>query len=101
MLEAALSMQAMQSQMPDHPSPETERRCFDAVKINAQRAAAGEIDSRDADAFAAAALKLAQAAVILDPTLVAPQGVPPIALHPPIALIPRDQNGVKSPVAGQ
>jgi hypothetical protein len=32
-------MQAMQSQMPDHPSPETEQALFDAVKINAQRAA--------------------------------------------------------------
>lgn len=33
---------------------------------------------------ASAVLALSQALVILDPTLVAPQGVPPNALHPPL-----------------
>lgn len=45
-------------------------------------------DPREAREWAQTALALSQSIVILDPDLVAPQGVPVDALHPPA---PRDQ----------
>lgn len=46
--------------------------------------------AQDASDFANAALRLSQAAVILDPNLVGPQGVPADALHPPVPRIKMD-----------
>lgn len=37
-------------------------------------------------------LKLVQSVVILDPSVVAPQGVPPDALHPPTPRVPMDKS---------
>lgn len=54
-------------------------------------------DPREAKEWAAAVLSLSQSLVILDPALVAPQGVPIDALHPPAprsgaARIPADKS---------
>lgn len=51
----------------------------------AARDAAGAQNAGERRELAQAALSLAQAYVALDPTVVAPQGVPPTALHPPQA----------------
>lgn len=63
---------------------------LNAVTVAADGAsmANGAEDKKD---FAAAALQLSQAAVILDPNLVAPSGVPADALHPPVPRIQMDK----------
>ena len=70
------------------------------VKRSLQVANAGlqpSSDPREAKEWAAAVLSLAQALVIMDPQLVAPQGVPIDAIHPPAprsgaAKIPTDKS---------
>lgn len=52
--------------------------------------AAGATIPREMQEAADAALKLAQGIVILDPSVVAPGGVPPDALSPPRPRIPMD-----------
>lgn len=54
--------------------------------------------AQDANDFGRAALSFAQAAVILDPNLVAPGGVPPNALHPPL---PHIQEQIAPPAPQQ
>lgn len=49
----------------------------------AARDGAGSSDPEERSKLAQAALAFTQAYVALDPTVVAPQGVPPDALHPP------------------
>lgn len=49
----------------------------------AARDSAGSTNASERRELATAALSLAQAYVALDPTVVAPQGVPPKDLHPP------------------
>jgi hypothetical protein len=46
---------------------------------------------QEAEQFGNAILRISQAVVILDPSLVAPQGVPADALHPPTPQIPMDK----------
>lgn len=58
---------------------------------NAARTAGSVTAAQDAQDWSRAALQLAQAAVILDPNLVAPQGVPPNAIHPPLPHIQMQQ----------
>jgi hypothetical protein len=77
--------------LPDQVAPELEAAVLDALKVNTQKCA-GAADARDAADYARAVLALSQAAVILDPKLVAPQGVPADALNPPKPLIPMDKN---------
>jgi hypothetical protein len=89
-----------QPQMPDHPDPATEQALFDAIKVNVSKCV-GSDDPREAQEFAHAALELAQAAVILDPKLVAPQGVPADALHPPTPYIQKDKTAPTARTAGQ
>lgn len=55
------------------------RALWNALLSNAMKAA-GANDSRAAKESAAAALDIAQAIVVLDPNLIAPQGVPPEVL---------------------
>lgn len=61
---------------------EVEQTLYRAIKRSAEDAAAAQ-DPREVRELAQAALAFSQAAVILDPSLVAPQGVPADALHPP------------------
>jgi hypothetical protein len=95
-----MSQQAAAAQMPDHPDPATEQALFDAIKVNVSKCV-GSDDPREAQEFAHAALELAQAAVILDPKLVAPQGVPADALHPPTPYIQKDKTAPTARTAGQ
>lgn len=53
---------------------------------------AAATDPREIQECASAILQTAQATVILDPALVAPQGVPPDALSPPRPRIPMDKS---------
>lgn len=75
-------------------STEDIRRSLDVANKGVQAAQ----DPREAKDWAAAVLSLSQSLVILDPKLVAPQGVPIDALHPPAprsggARIPADKSG--------
>lgn len=63
------------------------RACRDCAVL-----ASGAPDSREVSEAGRAALAFAQAAVILDPELVAPQGVPADALFPPKPQIPIDRS---------
>jgi hypothetical protein len=93
-------IQAQQAAMPDHPDPQLEAALFDAIRVTASKCA-GSDDPREVEEFARAALALAQAAVILDPKLVAPQGVPADALHPPVPYIQKDKQAPTARTAGQ
>jgi hypothetical protein len=77
------------------PAEEAARTKAITQLLNAVMAAAdaaamapGAEDKKD---FATAALQMSQAAVILDPNLVAPSGVPADALHPPVPRIQMDK----------
>lgn len=65
-----------------------------AVNAAARDSAAADASSERRE-LATAALSLAQAYVALDPTVVAPQGVPPTALHPPQAQPAQPKKTVK------
>lgn len=77
------------------PAEEAARTKAIVQLLNAvQKAADGAAmanGAQDVKDFAAGALQLSQAAVILDPNLVGPQGVPADALHPPLPRIQMDK----------
>lgn len=75
--------------------PAVKEALMNAIRLCAASAAAADApaDKREAGN---AALSFAQALVIIDPQLVAPQGVPPNALHPPL---PHIQTQVTPPAA--
>lgn len=58
---------------------EVEAALLRAIEMAATKSM-GATDARETQEYAAAALALSQAVVILDPALVAPQGVPPQVL---------------------
>lgn len=71
---------------------DVEEALLRAIQVAAEMAATAD-DARDMAECSRAALEFAQAVVILDPALVAPQGVPPDALHPPVPQIQEQQGG--------
>lgn len=62
--------------------------------------AAGAPTPAEQNQAADAALKLAQALVILDPQLVAPQGIPAMAMYPPKPEIQFDKSAPSAPRVG-
>lgn len=80
----------------DTIDPKLEEALANAIeKCAAVAAAAGT--PQEMSQAADAALKLAQTMVILDPQLVAPQGIPAIAMYPPKPEIPFDKKAPGSP----
>lgn len=76
--------------------PETEASIRRSLQV-ANAGVQASNDPREAKEWAAAVLALSQSLVILDPKLVAPQGVPIDAIHPPAprsnaAKIPTDKS---------
>jgi len=56
---------------------------------------------QEAEQLGNAILRISQAVVILDPQLVAPSGVSPDALHPPVPLIQKDKTMQSAAFASQ
>lgn len=83
-----------------HISAETQKALEQAIVRCAGVAGAAEAPA-EMDQAASAALKLAQALVILDPALVAPQGIPAIAMFPPKPRIPFDPAAPGPPTVGR
>lgn len=69
-----------------------EEALYKAIERAAQDSATAK-DPREVSELGRGALAFAQALVILDPSVVSPQGVPPDALHPPLPDIPEQEQG--------